>query len=694
MKSMPYNIRLKAHPYSLLFSKSAYNLLTILLGFGLAICCWGSMVNIFPKYFSVGHFSEIRTVPLDMNVRSLPPEGAGVLRIQIQDLRLEHLANSSLKPPYKSPVVLLEDGLPMKSNVPLDTIRAGCPGCYNHWDSTIWFTPSKGAPQEHTYSLSFPGQLPSADTRVGNKLRELFLPVLLGLAMLCAIVGYIGDHPRFKWHLCLFLLIITSALMVRFRFEDQSDIYLTENWNSVTTYPDSPTYTSGTFRYDSFATLWSYPEAITFKGAILHLNRPPVYPLFMSLTSGASGEQLFQESYPFRWNVTADGNMALVRVARAQKILIALAIVLLSGGLMLFVNPGLVAVGVLYTVQNGFIVRETSSILTEALTQGIMIFAVGCLCFLVKQRKVRWLYALGILAVLAFHTRPAAVFTFLFYLSGLMLILLTANLAQKKMALASVVLVGILALAPAMLSYRATGHLSLNDWKTGPLAKAAIALQVANSNDYEKFEDPQSRSIVKLALEKRDYWRANKATPPSPEGLPDLNYLNSNVENIILAAFELFLNSDDHKFYSRINDIADKLLSLNRLEHFKLWYTQVSVSFMRDSIFKWSPYFTAPTCMLGAVILSIFCGFEVALLVVTIVTAHLLHVATYCAFGVPLDRYLRLTEILIPLAYTLSVGGLLYSKRKKVGNNLSQLTSLRQGPKRVDGDQIHAKVAN
>jgi hypothetical protein len=395
------------------------------------------------------------------------------------------------------------------------------------------------------------------------------------------------------------------------------------NWNVFYVSPDSGGYVE---RYSAYSI------------------RPPMYPLFIQLVTTGTGFDHKLDRYPINQPIR-DTSDPLMRVTRAQKLILITSSLLACAALMGLMNSPLPALFFLGLYEFGFFSQEINHILSESLAQTwLFLILAGFFTFFWK----RWKFLLplsGAFCATLYLTRPAGVYGGVL-LTAMLLWAIKADWQKYRLScLAAVLLPVVLVAIPIFYTYLATGSLS-----PAPMyghAQIAFALQVAGSDDLSLMSDEQAREFLIKALEVKQIEDA-KIKVAEPDATSQLlNMLSSNIYRVAIPiANEILPNTSNQS--SLLIKVSTPLLTRHRAEYLLIgwnsfWYAATQMSM--DRIIN-KP-FSLGIVILISLILALYLRGWVGYCSISLILTHLAHMVIVSMFDFPLTRYLWATELLV-----------------------------------------------
>jgi hypothetical protein len=378
--------------------------------------------------------------------------------------------------------------------------------------------------------------------------------------------------------------------------------------------------------------------------------RPPVYPLFIQLvTTGTGFDHILDRDHinePIE-----DVSDPLMRVARAQKMVLLASSLLACATLMGLMNSPLPALFFLGMYEFGFFSQEINHILSEPLAQTWM-FLILAVFFAFLWKRWKFLLLLGgAFCAGLYLTRPAGIYGGVL-LAAMLLWAMKASWRKYWLSsLAAVLLPAVLVAAPILYTYSTTGSLS-----TAPmygLAQIAFALQVAGPDDLNVMPDEEAREFLTKALEvkKLEDTKIEAIVPDTTEQL--FNKLSSNIYQVAAPV------ANTSNFSNLMIKVSTPLLKRHRVEYLLLgWnsFRYAATQMSMERVIK-GPY-SLGIVILISLILALYLRGWVGFCGPSLILTHLTHMVIVSLFDYPIIRYLWATEWLVLVAGFILVYGI------------------------------------
>ncbi len=407
----------------------------------------------------------------------------------------------------------------------------------------------------------------------------------------------------------------------------------------------------GPLKWDVF---YLTPDSITYVIPGF-TERPPLYPLFIQALT--QGRDLSSEinTYPLRRPIKQNRS-ELMKVAKAQKVLVLAASMILCGVMMAAMRTPLPAVLFLWLYNAGYFSPLIDEIIPETMVASLLFLLLAVFIgYLQKPRSIYLLLA-GLLTAALYMTRLAAIFTIVIPLA----MIFWGWLQKRWRILPWAGLTALLFFFLISVKIIPQTNLATSS-KFGVVAKlACFSLQVAKLEDIPSIQDEKARMFLERAL---------------PRFQADYAYAESQFANrmdVTRDAIATCFNQTYARTYAMeiTNGGGDE--QINRL----LWKVVLGVTgrrFFEYVEFTWQSFAYGaeishfkPAWILYALILCIliesiyirgWLGYASALFMIT----HVAHLMVITLFDLPSMRYVWATEILLWLAIFM-LGWALFSK--------------------------------
>ena len=475
------------------------------------------------------------TIPLAPNRMYATHDGGNAYLIDLSRFRLAKYADSE-RYPFRSPFALKEDGRELQPHAAHVEIRAGF-GKFSHWNDALFFSSSDGSdPFTNGKSYLLTGKIPKL--RGLQYLDSVAIVGLMVLFLLQTITAPAVQRNIFRAGLPLLAAALGASYALQLH--------------------------SGAARFGVTPDSGSYTLNVEDPARAV---RPPGYAFFMDLTSDARrvGEDIRSLTRQGKTNrvLTDDGSEHLRKVVFAQKVVLAITLVIAFLGLSAFlpvllsaavtlgvgyffdksgvswivagpfweVTTGIllgtsvlaalfrrnslshaaaIAAGIAITLYPvlGFLLyvrmvpEHMDFVMSETLTMGAQLLLLACLCCFLSTRKVAWLYLASVAFGLSIWMRPAAIFGL-----GMIALAVVAAIAFRRRpsiaSLAGALLLGVVLMqAPSI--YKRLGldpNAESNPMMSWSLA--CFALEVAQPDDVKLMPDATAVQFFNEALLER-----------------------------------------------------------------------------------------------------------------------------------------------------------------------------------------------
>jgi len=604
----------------------------------------------------------------------------------------------------RSPVILTEDGTPLRPHAMHDDIRNGR-SSYSHWGTQLYFSTSDGSDPTsngRVYTLHFRG--PSF-TLLGMAAPYAFIGAVWLLLVLTAVTVIAPASPAAAALIARrAILFLGAALMI---------MMLCQIWQERHRFaisPDSKTYV--------------LPPAQS--------ARPPGYFAFIAAVSdpAKAREAVFDLLDRQQVNVRLEGakEHPLVRIVLAQNILLAVVVLLafvgfsgcipvpLAAAVMLMVGqflpkiplgaysriPGvalfipaaagalliaplllqavragadrrlftivvslisLVVLGDVFpmALQSTLIPDEHAVVVSETLAMAAELAVVTSLVLYLTRRSMPWLWIASLMAGVAFLIRPAAVFTLVLMgaVGGISCLgRARRSWFQAGCAVACGLLVALAPILAKKVSHADAANVSMLKWALAP-----YALSVAQPQDAARIEDPNARELLERALVARNKARAEVVPPDHWPYDPEVYRMGDYLYRIILPISKQIAarqtTADVRTQATEWNGMMWKMALPIYRAH---WPSLISMfarsyAYALGSGSRLSQVLPWWLVLIGVGVLAWIGRSPLAGAGVMLCAAHLLHLAVACTFDVPINRYIFATEFMSVIGVILIVWG-------------------------------------
>ena len=235
--------------------------------------------------------------------------------------------------------------------------------------------------------------------------------------------------------------------------------------------------------------------------------RTPGYPVFIETVYGITGnkglETLRQEhdTNPDEsvFDSTATESKGLINIARAQKIILAAAFLIVFFVYSRYYSNFWFAFSSQIILCGGFLGVDNSYIMTECLSQAVCLLIAALLILYMKEKKITFFLLLCVLSGIGILVRPANIFLII-PIGICFLMTLHENQSLLLPAAGCLAFLCITAI-PAVTIYRQYKQFV---WMpTSGYVDIARAVELMQPGDEESFEDPELREFCADLLEKK-----------------------------------------------------------------------------------------------------------------------------------------------------------------------------------------------
>ncbi len=245
--------------------------------------------------------------------------------------------------------------------------------------------------------------------------------------------------------------------------------------------------------------------------------RTPGYPVFIEAVYRLSGnndlEMLRSDEYHFEdetlLNGTTEDSHGLLNVVRAQKCVLGLSFLVLFFLCCRYYSPLWFTAAAQLILSCGFLGVDNSYIMTECLSQAVLLLVTSCFLLIVKRKSAAFYLLLCILSAITILIRPANIFLVL-------PLLIAAWILFRERRSILIPLIGCLAFAalsaiPALTIWRQYG---IFVWMpTSGYVEIARAVDLLQPGNEEAFDDPELREYCADLLRlKEEYPNADQNT--------------------------------------------------------------------------------------------------------------------------------------------------------------------------------------
>ena len=291
----------------------------------------------------------------------------------------------------------------------------------------------------------------------------------------------------------VFFILLFVLLTVTFKIADKFKFFrvlaiLVVTWNTVCYF--LPEWNLVGQRADSEAYLQHYTASSI---------RTPGYPVFIEAVYKLSGNeglsQLRNEAGHFRDEVLQNGSstdtLGLITVSRAQKCVLFVSFVTLFLIFCRYYSPLWLTFGAQLILSGGFLGVDNSYVMTECLSQAVLLLITAFFILLVKERSALFFLIVCVLSAIAILIRPANIFL-------VILLVISAVITFRKKHSILIPVIGCLACLavtaiPAVTIYRQYG---IFVWMpTSGYVEIARAVDLIQPGDEEAFDDPELKEF-------------------------------------------------------------------------------------------------------------------------------------------------------------------------------------------------------
>lgn len=525
---------------------------------------------------------------------------------------------------HSSPVVLLEDGVPLPKHVDYDAITKGTPGSYTYWNHVLYFVPSAGHDGSSKFSLLYPvlrSPLPRGMTLFqGNVWLILFWNAVISAAFL----ALFRISTTSKMARSLFMIPVIAYFSFQIFFGTIVSIY-------------------GPTRWEYFG--WGADTESWMDQYSADSPRPPVYSTFIRLLFPDIKREMVRE-VPIGTLIADRPDLPLLGLVHAQKLLLFGCILFAGWNLMLLIPAPLVAYVLIWICGHGYLAAEMDFILSETMAQSWMFAICGAFALYLARPKGRHLLLLALLCGLLYQTRSAGIFSFVIFGFAV----LFAYFKQPVRPLASIgassLLLAAIFAAPIVHRYYQTGFIT-----SAPMyadAQIPFALEFATAADIELMPDETAKQFLTNALALKT---TVDATYDKSKIVSRGQYLGTNLYKVAHpTADQLGLSGAAKR--EMFLKVADPLLRKHWKER---WQLSVSMflSGVRDICrFNNAPFPGAWIFFLAVLLMAAIARDRRAWFAVGLTAAHLAHLVIASVYDVPQARYFHASEFLVLIAFS------------------------------------------
>ncbi len=373
------------------------------------------------------------------------------------------------------------------------------------------------------------------------------------------------------------------------------------------------------------------------------------YPAFIEVVNddadletmrGEFGAELYA-NYPEQLvNGTAVESHGLLKTVHLQKLFLASALVILCAVMMSVAGWFPCLLFAEWVLCGGFLGVDNSYIMSECLSQAVLLIASACFIAHVKYKSLV-AYLLGsVFSAFAVLVRPSNIFFLPLVLSGAIILLIKKENRRRCLAaFGGLLLYFIIAAIPAVEIYASYGRFL---WMpVSEYAEVGRALSLMETEDKELFTDEETSVYVDEVLKAKEGFAAEH----------DVIEQNDYVWNIAVKTAEK-MGYDRIECSWLFSKVSKPILK----KHFSEFATAVKDSFMvglSKTRLTFGSFFKYPVLILTA--LALFFAFaksKTSVLGVVFILLHNLNVLL-CAVNQPEKRYIYYSEILFILGFIL-----------------------------------------
>ena len=216
--------------------------------------------------------------------------------------------------------------------------------------------------------------------------------------------------------------------------------------------------------------------------------------------SSAGKEELTQRAEYIYSVIPEDNSRGLIWVARAQKVCLALSLFLSWAMLSTVVSPWILFLLLQLILGRSFLGVYSSYILSENLSQALILPACAAFILLIVKRKPVWYLMLALCAGLAILVRPANTFLALAVLIGTICVFRIKE-KNRNLYAAFGILVFLLCITQPAREIHAKYHRFLWMPVSGYM-ETGQALSIMKDADIENFEDPECKEFLRGSMRK------------------------------------------------------------------------------------------------------------------------------------------------------------------------------------------------
>jgi hypothetical protein len=582
---------------------------------------------------AIGQTTKLNAVRIGTGNYSFYPDSGHAVKIGLSALQLNSLSDSSCEQSGCSPIMVLENGTPLKAHQAHADLRSMPSGGFSHWGEDLYLSPSPGVdPYMTNYTLLYPA-IAAESLFTALPLKRMVWWCAFAAAIIAALLGSAVPWSNSRSMRGILVVCLALALFVQVRFMKTPSVYGTSSWETFVFAPDSQT--------------WMEPYSA-------ETTRPFLYPTFAHLITKISGNPVDQTAlYSLPLNVPIVDRLGdpMLTVVKAQKVFHLLAIVIAAWILSAFIPAPIVMVGMGWLYSNIAFPNEYDHVMAETVAQAWMFLLVAAIASTIFRYVPSKLFIVAAVAAALFHTRSAGIFSFASF--GCLALWVLAKDPRKNWRVVGLgfATLGILAALPSLHRFFATKHLA-----PAPMyadAQTAYAVQFAQDEDIELFGDPIVKEWVKRVLVKR--LEAHQAVRAAMPVVSDTQLLGTNLYTVARGvAGDMGLSETERlKIFS---EFSAAILPKYRMKYLGLFLENFSntaqITRLRGSSAR------SNAILLSALaIVSIAIWSREGLFCLLLLVGHFSHLVIISLFDVPQQRYVFATEFLVVIgSFFLMVG--------------------------------------
>jgi hypothetical protein len=573
--------------------------------------------------------------------------------IDISKLDLSELSDNSTKFFNNSPLLLLEDGVPLKPHQLHNDLRQKSIGGFSHWGDTIYLSPTPNGKtlKDRNYSLIYP----KVDF-TANPLDLLKNSSIYYLIIFCLVTYFYNlNKPQFllkekKIYFCILAVFIVYTI----------------GFTTILTTKGLSNWQAFSINNDSLG--WAEPYTVK-------TTRPFVYPTFINLALASKG----LTSSDIAWNQLPNGTAVyddlehpLLFVIRLQKTFYIACVLVAAWILSSYINPLLILTSFSWLFLNAYFPHEFDSIFAETLAHGCMFLVVALFVRTFYKPSYLNFITFAFVSSFLFHIRSSGIFVLTLYFFLLAFNFSFSNFTDscKKVIPSFLVLLTTL-LAPNFYRWVKTGFFSPAPMYSD--ARIAFALQVAKLDDIKDFKTKSEVAFLNEVLKRKNAVHKNWRSEHNISS--ELQLLSANLYDLAHPVAN-DMNLDNTARRKVFQNVSEKLI----YKHFFHYLALVGESF-NNALNVVGRLGGGNFLMFSLFYLFIcFVSFnKVSLISLTLFTAHITHIVIISLFDVPQQRYVYASEFFVVLGiaflmpslifrfqqFSLHLGSLLWKKRSE-----------------------------